>query len=194
MSDPDRFPPAPLPLRAALRLMPTALMAAPLNRVVREIARGRPAIFRRLGPHADRAFLLDAVDLPVVFLMRLPVEAPVVEVHRRGREIEWDVRIAGRLSALIALIHAAEDGDALFFSRDIVMEGDTGAAVALRNALDSAEIDLLQMGTESFGPIGRVAETVLRPAATALSRATGVALVRTELSGGDADPFAERDA
>ena len=53
-----------------------------------------------------------------------------------------DCRIAGQLSALLGLVHGAVDGDALFFSRDLVIEGDTEAALALRNAVDDAELDL----------------------------------------------------
>lgn len=40
------------------------------------------------------------------------------------------------------MVHGALDGDALFFSRDILIEGDTEAVLALRNAVDDAEIDL----------------------------------------------------
>ncbi|HEC14815.1 MAG TPA: lipid carrier protein, partial [Rhodospirillales bacterium] len=44
------------------------------------------------------------------------------------------------------------DGDALFFSRDLAIEGDTGAVVALRNAVDGAEIDLIEDLVSNLGP------------------------------------------
>jgi O2-independent ubiquinone biosynthesis accessory factor UbiT len=50
--------------------------------------------------------------------------------------------LAGGLAALLGLVYGAFDGDALFFSRDLVVEGDTGAMLALRNAIDNAEFDL----------------------------------------------------
>jgi predicted lipid carrier protein YhbT len=42
---------------------------------------------------------------------------------------------------LVGMLDGSYDGDALFFSRDLVIEGDTSAVLALRNALDDAEID-----------------------------------------------------
>jgi predicted lipid carrier protein YhbT len=37
------------------------------------------------------------------------------------------------------LLEGKLDGDALFFSRDLVVDGDTEAVVMLRNIIDGAE-------------------------------------------------------
>jgi predicted lipid carrier protein YhbT len=42
---------------------------------------------------------------------------------------------------LLGMIDGTYDGDALFFSRDLTIEGDTEAVLALRNALENAEFD-----------------------------------------------------
>ena len=65
-----------------------------------------------------------------------------LEAYPAGESVAWDARIAGPLAALIGLVHGAYDGDALFFSRDLVIEGDTEAVLALRNAIDNEELDL----------------------------------------------------
>ena len=59
----------------------------------------------------------------------------------RSLPIGLPVRIAGPLLGLIGLIDGTYDGDALFFSRDLVVEGDVEAVLALRNAIDDAGID-----------------------------------------------------
>ena len=43
----------------------------------------------------------------------------------------------------MGLIDGSYDGDALFFSRDLVVEGDIEAVIALRNAIDDAGVDLV---------------------------------------------------
>lgn len=42
------------------------------------------------------------------------------------------------------MLHGREDGDALFFSGALEISGDTSAVLALRNALDDAELDLTE--------------------------------------------------
>ena len=67
-----------------------------------------------------------------------------------------------------------KDGDALFFSRDLMVSGDVGAALALRNAIDDAELDLLEEVSDLAPPIARP----LRSLAAMVERRTDVALHR----------------
>ena len=48
-----------------------------------------------------------------------------------------DVTIRAKLEDYVALALRREDPDSLFFTRRIVIEGDTALGVALKNALDS---------------------------------------------------------
>ncbi|TVQ53418.1 MAG: sterol-binding protein [Rhodobacteraceae bacterium] len=175
------FPPVPGPLAGLIGLAPPPLLAPALDRILRETLRSRPDLVARLGVHATKTFLIDPTDLPLVFLVRPDPARPSIEARRRRRGLPhgWDGRIAGPLSALLGLVHGAVDGDALFFSRDIAMEGDTAAVVALRNAIDDAELDLLSLAAESFGPVAAVGGRLARPFAAGLARATGVALLRS---------------
>ena len=47
-------------------------------------------------------------------------------------------------------------GDAVFFSRALKVEGDMNVVVALRNALDSEDIDLKADVLRALGPLGTV--------------------------------------
>ena len=73
-----------------------------------------------------------------------------------------DVRITGPLAALIGLVYGSCDGDALFFSRDRQIEGDMEAAVALRNAIDDAVIDIVAESVAWMGPLSPIVERLVR--------------------------------
>jgi len=101
----------------------------------------RPSFARRLADHAGRTFAIDPADCPFAFLI-VPGEGRcAVRVVRDAAQAAWDARIAAPLVVLLGMIDGVYDGDALFFSRDLVIEGDTAAVLALRNAIENAEID-----------------------------------------------------
>ncbi len=120
------------------------------------LLRRHPEMFDRLGEYGQVNFLIDPIDLPVVFIMRPDPEAPLLTPHGRDAIPEWGAAIRGPLPRLISMVNGREDGDALFFSRDIVIEGDTEAVLALRNAIDDADIDLFEEITALLGPFGRI--------------------------------------
>ena len=79
-------------------------------------------------------------------------QAPrIVAVRKLPHDVP--VRIAGPLVGLLGLIDGSYDGDALFFSRDLTIEGDVEAVVALRNAIDSEDVDLVADAAALQGPL-----------------------------------------
>lgn len=171
---PDQIPIFPAWPGRALRLAPLAPLQLALNRFVARLARAHPKMFRRLGEHGTKRFEIDPVDLPVVILLEPREGAPKVTLARRS--CPHDARIAGPLAALLGMVHGAYDGDALFFSRDLVIEGDTAAVLALRNAIDAAELDLAgeieALAGPARGMVGRLVALA--------EKRTGVALTRHE--------------
>jgi predicted lipid carrier protein YhbT len=71
--------------------------------------------------------------------------------------------------ALFDLIVGPHDGDALFFSRDLTIQGDIGAVLALRNAIDNAELDLPHEVAQLLQPLSSLAEPMLRTAVALLA-------------------------
>ncbi|MES0826988.1 ubiquinone anaerobic biosynthesis accessory factor UbiT [Ruegeria sp. SCP11] len=175
MSEPQiPIPHCPAPLAAALRVLPLAPLSLSLTMFSRKIARNNPGLFQRLGAYARADFVLDPVDLPIVLCLSPNDGRPKVTLTRgRGDGV---ARISGPLAALLGLVHGAFDGDALFFSRDLVVEGDTGAALALRNAVDDAELDLAQEAAAFAGPFSRPVQQLVALA----ERQTGLCLTRPE--------------
>jgi predicted lipid carrier protein YhbT len=163
---------------AAIRFAPLAPLSLAGGRLVRSLGRRHPALFARMGEQSQKTFLIDPTDLPFVFRLAPNPEAPRLEALRREEAGAWDARIGGALAALLGMIHGVYDGDALFFSRDLVIEGDTEAVLALRNAIDNEEIDLANEAAELFGPLASLATAPLHRIAALFSNLSGVALTR----------------
>ncbi|WP_298351261.1 SCP2 sterol-binding domain-containing protein [Rhodoblastus sp.] len=178
MSSMNAIPQLPPMGAAALRLAPLAPLSFVAARFARSLGRRHPALFARLGEEADKIFLIDPTDLPLAFRLLPRPEAPRLEAVRREAAGSWDARVAGPLAALIGLVHGAYDGDALFFSRDLVIEGDTSAVLALRNAIDNEEMDLAHEAAALFGPFESLARRPALELAAFAARWTGVALTR----------------
>ena len=75
----------------------------------------------------------------------------------------------------MGLVDGSYDGDALFFSRDLVVEGDVEAVLALRNAIDDAGIDLVADTAALFGPLAPIGERLLGGALLQLKAVAGAA-------------------
>jgi predicted lipid carrier protein YhbT len=168
------IPRFPRPLAMSLGVAPLAPLSLSLTLYSRRIAQTHPGLFRRLGEYDTTPFVLDPTDLPIVIELQPNKGRPSVRVTR-GKG-QGAARIAGPLAALLGLVHGAYDGDALFFSRDLVIEGDTSAALALRNAVDDAELDLSEEIAKLTGPFAAPMKRLMAFA----ERRTGVSLSRPE--------------
>jgi len=141
--------------------VPLALLQPIFNRIANHVAHSRPELFNRLGAHAGKRFLIDPTDLPFVLVLTPLREKPVLTAHRRQERPAHAAAIAGKFFNLLDMIDGTLDGDALFFSRDLQVSGDTEAVVALRNALDDFEGSALDSVVASFGPLSRPAGAAL---------------------------------
>ncbi|OCW59635.1 sterol-binding protein [Hoeflea olei] len=168
------FPTVPLLLASPLRLVPLAPLSQALTILARRMVANHPGLISRLGPYVSSSFAVDPTDLPVTLLLHPHPTSMRITLHRDPPRA--DARIAGPLSALLGLVHGTWDGDALFFSRDLVIDGDTSAALALRNAIDDCEIDLGAEIAGLTGPFGRL----LMPFIALAERRTGMPLRRAE--------------
>lgn len=91
------------------------------------------SLAQALEPLRGRVLRLEIAGLPLLrpqvtlagsSLLPVPFGAP-------------DVTVRASVGALVALALRREDADTLFFSRRLVLEGDTSLGLALRNALEA---------------------------------------------------------
>lgn len=142
--------------------LPFVFLQPLLGRIVRHIATKRPELFNRIGPHKNKEFLIDPVNMPFAMLLTPNPENPRLKAVRRHKAHKYDARIAGSFLTLLDMVDGRLDGDALFFTRDLIVEGDTEAVVCLRNALDDLEGSIADDITDIFGIAGRAMLATLR--------------------------------
>lgn len=145
----------------ALRPLPLGPLQLFLSAVLRRIVHHHPGMFERLGSYAGKRYGLAPSDLPFAFVLHTAPRTPRIVVVRSLPD-RLDARISAPLRALIGMADGSYDGDALFFSRTIVVEGDIEAVLALRNAVDDAGVDVLREGAAVFGPLIQFGEALLQ--------------------------------
>lgn len=153
------LPPRPFSFRKGLAFafapVPLPVINLVLSRLVRFICQNRPEIFRRLDGHHHKTFLIDATNLPFVLCLRPDPSNPELTACRKRRAPSAAARITGTFLTLLGMIDGRYDGDALFFTRDLIVEGDTEAVVCLRNALDDVEGSVADDVATFFGAVGK---------------------------------------
>ncbi|WP_417789191.1 ubiquinone anaerobic biosynthesis accessory factor UbiT [Terasakiella pusilla] len=142
----------------AMRPLPYGLIQPLFNKAIAQMHQQHPDVFDRLIPLGSPRFLIDPIDLPFSFIMDTRPAAPSLTLldkqeDERTQNIQASIR--GPLLLLIELLEGRIDGDALFFSRDLVVEGDTEAVLGLRNAVDGADINVHTDLLHIFGPLAR---------------------------------------
>jgi len=163
MSTHPPLAPAP-PSRFAMLPLPLFPLQPILARIVRKIAAENPSMFNRLGPWVGADFIIDPVNLPFALHLRPDPKAPLMRAVSRRALPPHSALIAGKFLDLLELVDADLDGDALFFSRALRIEGNTEAVVSLRNALDDIDGSIAERVADMFGAPGRMALAALRRA------------------------------
>jgi O2-independent ubiquinone biosynthesis accessory factor UbiT len=141
----------------ALRPVPLFAIQPVLDRLVTDITARRPELFHRLGPHVTTDFAIDVDEFPFVLLLRPDPKAPRLTARRRSANIKSGASIGGPFMTLFKIMDGGGDSDALFFSRQVRVGGDTEAAMCLRNALDDLEgsvvDDIMNIGGPLYAPL-----------------------------------------
>lgn len=158
----DHAAPPRLAIARLLPPPPLFLLQPVLALVVRRVAQLHPSLFDRLGPHRSARFVIEARGLPFLLLLVPDPDKLVFRAVSRYREPAFEARISGRFFDLLGLVDGDSDGDALFFSRDLDITGNTEAVVCLRNALDDVEGSIAEDVAGLFGAPGRAALAALR--------------------------------
>ena len=156
-----------LPTRRGPRRFPfpVIVLRPILKRIVNRIAQRHPELFDRLGSHTQSTFVIDPIDFPFALCLKPDPTDPSFKAVSRSRLPVHEARIAGKFLTLLRLVDADVDGDALFFSRDLIISGNTEAVVSLRNALDDVDASIAEDVADMFGPFGRFALARCRKAA-----------------------------
>ncbi|PWC36556.1 hypothetical protein TSO352_11815 [Azospirillum sp. TSO35-2] len=163
--------------RAGLGLVPRLggrLSDALLDRLFQRLAARHPRAFATLRSMPEASLRIEPVDTPAALTLRVG-PALSLRVTRRDDDAGPDAArpdaiIRGPYARLLDLLEGRIDGDALFFRRELAIEGDTALILALRNTLDGEEMDLMADAASIAGPLARVLPVLRRNAGPALDR------------------------
>lgn len=133
----DRLPPF---VSALVSPLPKPPMEALLSTLTRRLVARRPDLIRRLGDVVRVPIAIVPDDLPHAFLLSLDPAGSRVRICDKSRIGEAAAVVRAPFLVLLGLLDGTYDGDALFFSRDLRIEGRTEHVLALRNTLEEADL------------------------------------------------------
>lgn len=120
-----------------LRLMPGVAQAQTLELLLSRIFTS--SRLERLQPLAEKRLLFCTPGRELELLMH--VDGHGIHIKPLRGEVV-DVTIRGDLAALTALCLGLEDSDTLFFSRRLLLTGDTSIGLLFKNILTNLDFDL----------------------------------------------------
>ncbi|MBD1549633.1 ubiquinone anaerobic biosynthesis accessory factor UbiT [Roseibium aggregatum] len=168
MSD-SQSPPGLLPgfISSLISPLPRAPMEEILSRLIRNLIARRPDLMTRLGETAEVPIAVVPDDLPHAFHLSLDRYNPRVRIVDKERVKDASAVIRAPFLVLLGLLDGTFDGDAVFFSRSLRIEGRMDHVLALRNTLEEADLT----PAEFAGLTGTAADLANRFAGRALGMA-----------------------
>lgn len=150
--------------------LPIFVVQSVVTTLMRFFIRRYPGIWDRMQPYSHAVIGIDPVDLPFSLTLAFDQKGPTLSVARNLPPSDaLTAIIRGSLDILLALAEGRMDGDTVFFSRKLAIEGDTEVILALRNAIDDADIDLARDIDTVLGPLS----PRLRPVRRGFGRVIG---------------------
>ena len=147
-------------VRAFMSLMPAPVLARMIDILMHKMHRRHPRLFVNLGWLSPAVVGIEITDLPHSFILKFGGQPASLEVVE---EIPSNINAAikGDLVALIEMLEGQTDGDMLFFTRRLVVTGDTSVVIGLRNTMDRENINLVEDVTSLLGPFAEPANQAL---------------------------------
>ncbi|WP_298964835.1 SCP2 sterol-binding domain-containing protein [uncultured Roseibium sp.] len=151
--------------------LPKTPMEVLLTRFTRRLVARRPELLQRLGAVVKVPIAIVPDDMPHAFLLSLDNDKSSVEICDKDQITRAKAVVRAPFLVLLGLLDGTYDADALFFTRDLKIEGRTEHVLALRNTLEEADLT----PGEFFGLSGRPAQWMNGFSGTLLDKAKRLA-------------------
>lgn len=149
----------PLAVPRLLRPIPVPVAELAGQLAFARILERHPKLLDRLGEYGAKTYCFAPTDIPFEFAVTPRLVR--VKAALKGRILRYDARIAGPVVLLLALAEGRLDGDAEFFGRQISIDGDMEAVLALRNAVENDAVDFARDLAPATGPLRGTVEGAL---------------------------------
>jgi predicted lipid carrier protein YhbT len=121
-------------LRLPFKAAPLWMEAAAVGVYISAVMRAKPELSERFKELGDRLFMFEATDAEKAFYIRFKDGEAKVVPHTLKKP---DVIMRGTVKTLAGVLTGRVDPDTVFFSRELEINGDTAAALHLKNILSS---------------------------------------------------------
>ena len=148
-----------------LKRFPLVYIQPVLQKSMKIISEKHNNIFTRIlhsNNNKDVKVVIDAIDIPFLFYIIITQNGNYLKAIKRTENVLHDAKISGHLTALLDLFEGTLDGDTAFFSKQLTIEGSTAIVVSLRNAIDSADINLVNDLSLIFSPFDSLAKKFIK--------------------------------
>jgi O2-independent ubiquinone biosynthesis accessory factor UbiT len=152
-------------------LFNSRLMQPCLNALTKRVLKKHPKIIERLSEQEPAKLIISPLDFPCAFLFDLNAPDIKISILKKTDQVEYDAKVQGSYVDLLDMLEGRIDGDALFFSRKLSIDGSTEMVVALRNIMEAESVNLKEMILSLSGPFKLPCSLLMRLHETAMSQA-----------------------
>lgn len=132
----------PRVLAGLIKPIPLQLVERVAGHCLKNFKADHPQTLARLSSLDGKSLAVAPTDLPNCFCFKFHPQDISLRVARDLSVLKADTVIHGSIEDLIGLLEGRVDGDALFFNRQLRIDGDMEVMLAIRNAVDGANLTL----------------------------------------------------
>ncbi|NQY43579.1 MAG: SCP2 sterol-binding domain-containing protein [Legionellales bacterium] len=138
-------------------LIPRPLIQKTIDILTNSFVEMHPNVIQRMAEFSPAIMILDPIDLPFSFLTEFTKNDLKIIIVDDDKYMGNDItKISAPIGFFLNMLEGEKDGDALFFSRQLTVEGDTTIIVALRNILEAESVNINQDIDEKFSSFGKI--------------------------------------
>lgn len=123
-----------------------------INRLTKLFIQKHPKVITKMAEYTPARLVLIPSDMPFCFFVEFTKDNMQINIIDQnafdGKNLTC---ITASLELFIKMLEGNLDGDALFFSRQLTVAGDTTIIVALRNILEAENVNIKTDIDETFG-------------------------------------------
>ncbi len=118
------------------------LPALPLDPLLTPVLERAALCTEEMSELQGRRLVVEPSDLPGALVFTFGAERLTVAFAPVAKDAHAHAHIRGPTARLLELLEGNIDGDALFFARELEIEGEVALVVALRNLIETRELRL----------------------------------------------------
>ena len=135
-------------------IIPKIIVQKAIDSLTAYFTKIHPGVVDRMSDYAPARIVLNPTDMPFYFLAEFTKSNfHILYIENDDIDLQEITTISATFDFFLKMLERQSDGDALFFSRQLMIEGDTTIVVALRNILEAENVNINDDINETFGTL-----------------------------------------